>query len=583
MSPPPGSPHAAAPNLRAPEDCTEEPRAARADLAAWRAETRGNPYLRSRLLRLLLSQHAPALLERHEEGLADFGEIVGRELDELTEVVNRDENLPRLAPRDGLGNETQAIEFHPDYHRIGRRVSEAGILSDYATPGRELIQLGKYFLLTHLGESGHLCPLACTAGLIKLLQAEGSPALRDRFLPGLLDPDPDRRLVGAQFVTEVQGGSDAGTNSVQAAPRPGAEGEWSLRGEKWFCSVVHADLFLVTARVPGQGEGTRGLGCFLVPRRLPGGETNGFLVHRIKNKVGTRAFPTAEVTFRDAVGFPLGELKDGFKNVVGVVLHTSRLYNAVGCAGAASRAYLDAHAYARRRRAFGRRIEEFAPVARTLARMKALTWAITSSTFHLIALSERLHAGESESDRGGRGALRMLTNMNKYWTSVQNTRVALDGVEVLGGNGTIEEFSILPQLHRLSVVLESWEGSHNVLCAQVLRDSLRYGMDREALAEVEAILAGCSPGPRRAELEARLADCREGFARLREVAAGEAEDAVRPLVDRFMVTFQAAALLALGDHEARAVLDHFLDLYPPEGFLRPARTRVEACLAPAPS
>ena len=562
----------------------EAPAGTRADLAAWRAETRTSPYSRSRLLRLLLSQHSPDLLAQHEEDLRRFGEVVGAKLDELAGVVNRDENLPRLDPRDGLGRERQAIDFHPAYHEIGTQVYGARLMADYGESGRELIQLGKYFLLTHLGESGHLCPLACTAGLIKLLQAEGSSDLRERYLPGLLDPDYAQKLVGAQFVTEVQGGSDAGTNSVSARPLPGSDDEWLLRGEKWFCSVIHADLFLVTGRVEGQGEGTRGLGCFLVPRRLPSGETNSFWIHRIKNKVGTRAFPTAEVSFQDAVGYPLGELEEGFRNVVGVVLHTSRLYNGVGCAGAASRAFLDAEAYARTRRAFGRPIMEFAPIARTLARMKASAWAITASTFHLIALQEKVTAGEP--GEGGRVALRMLTNMNKYWTSVQNTRVAIEGVEVLGGNGTIEEFSILPQLYRLAVVLESWEGAHNVLCAQVLRDTLRYDMDRPALAEVEAILARCPEGDERTELEGRLIGCRVAFEGLRDQAPHVVEGEIRPLVDRLMATFQGAALLALASHEratsgteeARAVLGQHLAQYPAELPPGPSASEARRCL-----
>lgn len=564
---------------------TQAPRAARAELAEWRAETRRSPYRRSRLLRLLMDRHAPTSASEFDGSLESFGAVVGAELDELAEVVNRDENLPRLAPRDGLGNDRQEIDFHPAYHRIGAEVHGARLMADYAEPGRELLQLGKYFLLTHLGESGHLCPLACTAGMIKLLQRKGSAELRQRYLPGLLDPDYASKLVGAQFVTEVQGGSDAGTGSVSARPAPDAEDRWLLRGEKWFCSVIHADLFLVTARVDGQGEGTRGLGCFLVPRQLEGEGSNHFVIHRLKGKLGTRAFPTAEVSFQDAVGYPVGELEEGFRNVVGVVLHTSRLYNAVGCAGAASRAFLDAEAYSRHRRAFGRPIAQFAPIARTLARMKARAWAIAASTFHLIALQERIVAGAAAAS--GAAAMRMLTNMNKYWTSVQNTAVAVDGVEVLGGNGTIEEFSILPQLYRLAVVLESWEGSHNVLCAQVLRDALRHDMDGPALDEIDGILAGCGEGEERGDLAGRLAACREAFEELRGPGSETAEDRIRPLVDRLMVTFQGAALLSLaeseeaagGSHEARAVLRHFLALHPPERPPRPAMTGVAACLA----
>jgi hypothetical protein len=60
------------------------------------------------------------------------------------------------------------------------------------------------------------------------------------------------------------------------------------------------------------------------------------------------------------------------------------------------------------------------------------------------------------------------------------------GIEVLGGNGAIETFSVLPRLLRDNVVYENWEGSHNVLRAQVLRDCARLGVHEgffHALAE----------------------------------------------------------------------------------------------------
>ena len=64
----------------------------------------------------------------------------------------------------------------------------------------------------------------------------------------------------------------------------------------------------------------------------------------------------------------------------------------------------------------------------------------------------------------------MLVNANKFVTSLAATKVCRRGIEALGGNGTIEDFSPLPRLYRDAIVFESWEGTHNVLCAQVLRD-----------------------------------------------------------------------------------------------------------------
>src|SRR5690606_34380833 len=124
--------------------------------------------------------------------------------------------------------------------------------------------------------------LACTAGLIRALQQAAHPTIREKFLPALLNPDYDLMQHGAQFLTEVQGGSDVGANAVTA--NPSNDGTWRINGEKWFCSNINADQFLMTARA-GNQKGTRGLGLFLVPRKRDDGTTNGFYIRRLKDKL----------------------------------------------------------------------------------------------------------------------------------------------------------------------------------------------------------------------------------------------------------------------------------------------------------
>ena len=117
-------------------------------------------------------------------------------------------------------------------------------------------------------------------------------------------------------------------------PRDGSP--WLLRGEKWFCSVANADQMLVTARPVGAAHGTRGLGTFLVPRRLPDGSLNAFHIRRSKTKFGTRTMASAEIDFDDAVAFPIGPVDEGFKIVVESVLNTSRSGQRAGLGRAAA-------------------------------------------------------------------------------------------------------------------------------------------------------------------------------------------------------------------------------------------------------
>jgi hypothetical protein len=308
--------------------------------------------------------------------------------------------------------------------------------------------------------------------------------LRERFLPGLHERDYRSCLRASQFLTEVQGGSDVGANATRAVPDPAVNDGWRLSGEKWFCSVADADLFLVTARPDDAPGGTKGLGCFLVPRSVDGATPNGFRIRRLKDKLGTRVMASAEIDFDGALGWPIGPVGEGFHVAVEELLNTSRWLNAVGSTGIMRRAYLEAASFARHRLAFGRPVGAFPLVREQLALMKAEEQAALASTMALTGLLTRLDEGRADAMIAG--AYRLLVNANKYITSICATDAARRGIEVLGGNGTIEDFSPLPRLYRDAMVFESWEGTHNVLCAQVLRDSARFGVLDHLLAWLHA-------------------------------------------------------------------------------------------------
>jgi hypothetical protein len=123
-------------------------------------------------------------------------------------------------------------------------------------------------------------------------------------------------------------------------------------------------------------------------------------------------------------------------------------------------------------------------VAETLAWIRADAVACLASTLLLAGLQEQVDAGMiSPTDAA---FFRVAVNLNKLQTSVLSHDAVNRGIEVLGGNGAIESFSVLPRLLRDNVVYENWEGSHNVLRAQVLRDCGRLGVGEgffDALAE----------------------------------------------------------------------------------------------------
>ncbi len=415
--------------------------------------------------------------------LSALGEQCAAFIDEACKEEDRIGNHPRLERWSHLGERIEHIEFHPNHHQVGRIVWQSGVMALQAQPGNTVKQMALYYLLAHNGEAGYMCALACTSGLIRALQQAADESIRDRFLPPLLNPDYDQMQHGAQFLTEVQGGSDVGLNAVQA--RPAGDGSWRITGEKWFCSNVNADQFLMTARA-SEAEGTRGLGLFLVPRRLPDGSTNSFYIRRLKDKLGTRTLASAELDFQDAVAYPVGPIETGFKTVVELVLNTSRLMNAVACAGIIRRAYYEAAHYACHRQAFGSLIANYPLVQEAIADIQSEAYAAAATGFFLAHLLDRIETGQASDDE--RAIYRLLVNANKYITSIRGTEMVHRAIEVLGGNGAIETFSILPRLYRDMVVLESWEGTHNVLGLQILRDIARYRLHEPFFAHWQARL-----------------------------------------------------------------------------------------------
>jgi acyl-CoA dehydrogenase len=523
---------------------------ARRDLAAWRADFPDDPFGADAALRALLERALPA--ERAAALARDasrFGRAVVDTIGPASTRYEHRAHLPELARYDSVGRRVEEVRFDADYHRAGTAVWQSGLVALSGTPGRAYEQATLLYLLSLEGEAGHACPAVCTIGLARALRRAAAPAIRDRFLPPLLDTDYAHAQRGSQFLTEVQGGSDVGANATVA--RPQADGSYTITGEKWFCSVADAQQFLVTARVADGPPGTRGLGCFVIPRLLDGAP-NGFVLRRLKEKLGTRGMASGEIDFDGARAWPIGAVEDGFRTAAGVVLNTSRWMTAVGSAGMMRRAYLEASAYAHRRRAFGRPIEEFPSTRATIADLRVKWLGGLHLVFALTTLEDRIDAASADDEITVYH--RFLVNATKYALSVDATAAVRSAIEVLGGNGTIEEFSVLPRLYRDSIVYESWEGTHNVLVAQVLADLHRMPIvDVVAERLGKCCSASASPTADRAlaELDEALADMRRSTA-----DADFGARHFRGVLDRVVVLARVAYLLDGGEPVAAEHLLH---------------------------
>ena len=414
-----------------------------------------------------------AALERARPHLVALGAIAGDELEAL--AAQADHQGPVLRPFDARGRRVDEVTFHPAYHAMERLAFGRFGLAAMAHrdgvlgwPGR-VPHVVKYALsyLFAQSEFGLLCPVNMTDSTARMLRRHGSAELQARYLPRLTTTDPAELWQGTQWMTEKTGGSDVGA-AVTVARRD-ADGTWRLWGDKWFCSNANADLALTLARPEGAAAGTRGLAMFLVPRVLPDGTRNGWTLNRLKDKLGSRSMATGEVTYTGAVGYVVGELGRGFKQMMEMV-NWSRLSNALRAAGIMRRCLLESLVHARARAAFGGALIALPLLRANLLEMLLDAEAATSVVLNAAATFDRMDAGSAEA----RTLFRVLTPLAKCWLTARARVVAGEAMNVRGGNGYVEEW-VNARLLRDSYLGAIWEGATNIVALDVQRAILKDG------------------------------------------------------------------------------------------------------------
>src|SRR3979411_1574552 len=258
-----------------------------------------NFYRADPALAYLLRIHLPDALFRHiEPDLDRLGALAGGHSDEGARLADR--HVPVLHQRDRFGRDAQWIEYHPAYRELERAAfGEFGIHAMSVRKGilgwpQTFPVVAKHALtfLSTQAEFGMGGPINVTDGCAKLLSRFGDEALKAKYLDGLTETDMSKLTQGGQFMTEKEGGSDVGkltTSAVQDGDR------WVLSGEKWFCSNADAEVVMLLARPQGAVGGTRGVGLFLMPRRLEDGSQNHYPIVRLKDQRDTTPRPRCAV------------------------------------------------------------------------------------------------------------------------------------------------------------------------------------------------------------------------------------------------------------------------------------------------
>ena len=424
----------------------------------------GNQYTADRALRSYLARTLPADVRAEiESGLSAMGELAGGELYRL-QLADR-ENEPVLTQWDAWGNRVDRVEVTPLWKEAERIAAEQGLVAAAYERKHGMYSRVHQFALVYLftpSNDIYSCPLAMTDGAARALIAAGNKALIERAVPHLTSRDPREFWTSGQWMTEATGGSDVGLTETVAR----REGErWRLYGRKWFTSASTSQMALTLARPEGNPPGGKGLALFYLETRDAQGRPNGILVNRLKDKMGTRKVPTAELTLDGALAQLVAGTGDGVKNIA-PMLNVTRTWNSVSACALARRGLALARDYAYKRIAFGAPLAEKPLHLDTLAGLEAEFLGALHLTFFVAELM-----GREDSDRASEGQgrlLRVLTPIAKLLTGKQVVQILSEVIESFGGAGYVEDTG-LPTLLRDAQVLPIWEGTTNVLSLETLR------------------------------------------------------------------------------------------------------------------
>lgn len=505
----------------------------------------GNQYDDDRVLRSYLRRALPPeVLKELEPSLVEMGRLAGGELYRM-QLADRS-NEPVLTQWDAWGERVDQIEVSPLWKVAARLAAEHGLVATAYErahgPFSRTHQAALAYLFTPSTDI-YSCPLAMTDGAAQTLLRSGNQALIERIIPRLTSRDPERFWTSGQWMTELTGGSDVGSSETVA--RRDTEGVWRLYGRKWFTSATTSEVALTLARPPSNAAGGQGLALFLVETRDAQGRLRNILINRLKDKLGTRKVPTAELTLDGTPAELVMGTTDGVRNIA-PMLNITRLWNGISACALMRRGLALARSYARKRLAFGALLSDKPLHVDTLACLQAemeAAFHLAFFTAELVGLDE---AGQITDEQ--RELLRFLTPVMKLTTARQAVAVTSEVLEAFGGAGYVEDTG-LPVLLRDAQVLSIWEGTTNVLSLDALRALIKSDGALKALkGEVTRSLESVR--------DARLADarraCREAIENAENWLLSARHDGQHSLeagARRFALTIgRALALSRLAQH-----------------------------------
>ncbi len=388
----------------------------------------------------------------------------------VTEVQNYgiicENNPPQLISYNAWGDRVDDIQVRPEWNELRRVAAEEGLVAiGYERKYEEysrLYQFVKLYLYTP-SSAIYSCPLAMSDGATRLIEHYGDDFLKGMPYKGLTSRDPKTFLTSGQWMTERTGGSDVSRSMTFAYIE---NDEYILKGHKWFTSAITADMAFTLASTEQPKNGKRApLSLFYLPIRNEDGTLNGIEVEALKDKMGTKALPTAQLHLKGAKAKMVGEKGKGVRTI-STLFNVTRIYNTVTAVSYMRRAFAMAEAYGHIRQAFGKKINQHLLYQKSL---RELEIAYESNSLLALFLTQLL--GKEDCNKASEreaSLLRIMTPIAKLYTAKGAIQSTSEEIEMFGGIGYLEDTNI-PVLHRDAQVLSIWEGTTNVLSLDMLR------------------------------------------------------------------------------------------------------------------
>ncbi|GMK54807.1 hypothetical protein CspeluHIS016_0113930 [Cutaneotrichosporon spelunceum] len=437
-------------------------------------------------------------------------------------ITDAESNPPRLRGNGytmwGASQDANTLQTAAGWKALLRTAREVGIVStaydNTLGPEARVVQAAKVNLWC-ASSAMTACPSGMQDGGTSIILSDLARApsarypesmrpLRKAALEGalarLMSPDPIWGWTSGQWMTERRGGSDVrGTETVatwvglgdsdETDPNGVPLGPYSISGFKWFASATDCGCAILLAYTPA------GLSCFYAPtRRLRGGEggtevMNGLKIVRLKQKLGTRALPSAEIELSDMRGWLLGDEGRGVA-VIAKLLNVTRFHNAARSNGYLARGLGVARAFARVRTFPSRPgsvLKQIPLFCHSLSKVVVRHRADTFFTMFLAALlgvgteagagvgstSVAISTGVIPGPDDATLLLRLLTSVAKAYNTKHCVIGLQECMEALGGVGYLEneetpQFN-LARLFRDANVMPIWEGTSDVLATDTVK------------------------------------------------------------------------------------------------------------------